>query len=323
VTPQSKINKVGIFSVQEELIVDNAGLPQASEETSMASELLSEFSSAPVEDIPEAVREQPQPPSRSWFNQRGWRWGLSGIGILLLLCLPFLVWSRSSQPSSSQSSNSQPSHSAAQAGTDSNSVEAAAQTGFDPSDEETSNSLLGHFPYEEAPQSELVPITDDGSIVLRQAAAEKFLDMMAAAKAEGIEIVPLSGFRSIEEQEGVFFDVKAERGQEATKRAEVSAPPGYSEHHTGYAVDVGDRYYPDADLRESFENTPAFEWLQANAGYYSFELSFPKGNAQNVSYEPWHWRFVGDRASLETFYQVRGTRAQPEIRSESREPADE
>ncbi|WAL59464.1 D-alanyl-D-alanine carboxypeptidase family protein [Thermocoleostomius sinensis A174] len=319
-TPQSKINKVGIFSVQEELIVDNAGLPQASDESSMASELLSEFSSAPVEDIPEAVREHPQPSSRSWFDQRGWRWGLSGIGILLLLCLPFLLWSRSSPPS-----RSQPSNAAVPTNTDSNPDEIAtvAQPASEPAEENPSTSLLGHFPYEEAPRSELVSITDDGSILLRQAAAEKFLDMMAAAKAEGVEIVPLSGFRSIDEQEGVFFDVKAERGQEATKRAEVSAPPGYSEHHTGYAIDVGDRYYPDADLRESFENTPAFKWLQSNAGYYSFELSFPKGNAQNVSYEPWHWRFVGDRDSLETFYRVRGTRAQPTVRLKSRESADE
>jgi D-alanyl-D-alanine carboxypeptidase len=274
-----------------------------------------------VEDIPEAVREEPQLPSRSWFNQRGWRWGMSGIGLLLLLCLSLLFWSRSSQLSTSVVQASLPDQPDSASPNQSSSSEPAtadeSSNSFD-----SSNALLGHFPYEEAPESELVPITDDGSIILRQAAAEKFLDMMAAAKAEGVEIVPLSGFRSIEEQEGVFFDVKAERGQEATKRAEVSAPPGYSEHHTGYAIDVGDRYYPDADLKESFENTPAFEWLQANASYYSFELSFPKNNPQNVSYEPWHWRFVGDRDSLETFYQVRGTRLQPEARDSSTEAGE-
>ncbi|MGL5033031.1 MAG: D-alanyl-D-alanine carboxypeptidase family protein, partial [Microcystaceae cyanobacterium] len=45
--------------------------------------------------------------------------------------------------------------------------------------------------------------------------------------------------------------------------------------------------------------------LKNNAARYDFEMSFTPGNAQGVSYEPWHWRFVGDRASLETFYRAR------------------
>jgi len=85
----------------------------------------------------------------------------------------------------------------------------------------------------------------------------------------------------------------------------VSAPPGHSEHHTGYAVDIGDGNNPSTNLQESFENTAAYRWLEANASRYSFELSFPRDNLQGISYEPWHWRFVGDRHSLETFYRVR------------------
>ncbi|HEY9618014.1 MAG TPA: D-alanyl-D-alanine carboxypeptidase family protein, partial [Microcoleaceae cyanobacterium] len=53
------------------------------------------------------------------------------------------------------------------------------------------------------------------------------------------------------------------------------------------------------------EQTAAFQWLQANAAHYSFELSFPKDNRQGVSYEPWHWRYVGDIQSLKTFYRAR------------------
>ncbi|PSB13944.1 D-alanyl-D-alanine carboxypeptidase [filamentous cyanobacterium CCP2] len=181
-------------------------------------------------------------------------------------------------------------------------------------DSEASTQLFNHFSYEEAPAAELEPVSPDGNITLRRAAAEQFLAMVDAARADGVRISPLSGFRSLDQQESVFFDVKAARGQQATIRAEVSAPPGYSEHHTGYAIDVGDGYYPDADLRVSFESTPAYEWLQENAAYYSFELSFPEDNAQGVSYEPWHWRFVGDRHSLETFYRART------LTSESDEP---
>jgi D-alanyl-D-alanine carboxypeptidase len=143
---------------------------------------------------------------------------------------------------------------------------------------------------------------------MRKAAAEAFKAMQAAAAADGVSLVPLSAFRSVEDQQHLFFDVKAERGQTATKRAEVSAPPGYSEHHTGYAVDIGDANVPAANVSPDFENTAAFKWLQANAARYSFEISFSKGNAQGVNYESWHWRFIGDIQSLETFYKARGNK---------------
>ncbi|MGF1541621.1 MAG: D-alanyl-D-alanine carboxypeptidase family protein [Pleurocapsa sp.] len=166
-------------------------------------------------------------------------------------------------------------------------------------------NLLGHLPYEEAPESELTAITADGRIRLRKAAAAKFQQMQADAKAEGVILTAISGFRSAEAQNDLFFGIKEQRLQDATKRAEVSAPPGYSEHHTGYAIDIGDGKAPSANVNPEFENTAAFRWLEKNAARYSFELSFPPNNPQGVSYEPWHWRFVGDRHSLETFYKVR------------------
>lgn len=171
-----------------------------------------------------------------------------------------------------------------------------------------SETVLGHFPYPQAPESELELISADGRIRLRRAAAQKFRAMVADARAQGISLVPISGFRSIEQQQQLFFGVKAQRGQDTRKRAEVSAPPGYSEHHTGYAVDVGDGNVPGTNLSPNFEKTRAFQWMQRNAAYYSFELSFPKGNTQGVTYEPWHWRYVGDQDSLEMFYKARGNR---------------
>ncbi len=167
------------------------------------------------------------------------------------------------------------------------------------------DNLLGHLPYDVAPKSELAAITSDGQIQMRSAAAAKFKQMQAAAQAEGVILSSLSGFRTIEDQDQLFFGVKEQRVQNASKRAEVSAPPGYSEHHTGYAIDIGDGNAPATNVNPEFEKTAAFRWLQANAARYSFELSFPQNNAQGVSYEPWHWRFVGDRQSLETFYKAR------------------
>jgi D-alanyl-D-alanine carboxypeptidase len=166
-------------------------------------------------------------------------------------------------------------------------------------------NVLGHLPYQEATAAELQPITADGRIRMRTAAAKKFQEMVADARNSGAIIVPISGFRTVAEQQHLFFDVKAQRGEVTSKRAEVSAPPGYSEHHTGYAVDIGDGNVPATNLSPTFEKTAAFKWMQANAARYSFELSFPQHNPQGVSYEPWHWRFVGDRPSLETFYKAK------------------
>jgi D-alanyl-D-alanine carboxypeptidase len=164
---------------------------------------------------------------------------------------------------------------------------------------------LGHFEYAQAPESELTPITGDGKIRMRKSAAVKFQDMVAAARSAEVNLVPISGFRSIEEQKQLFFGVGAQRNQTPAERAALSAPPGHSEHHTGYAVDIGDGEVPATNLQANFDNTKAYQWLQANAARFSFELSFPKDNLQGVSYEPWHWRFVGDTDSLETFYKAK------------------
>jgi zinc D-Ala-D-Ala carboxypeptidase len=174
-----------------------------------------------------------------------------------------------------------------------------------PTNADAVENVLGHLPYEEASASQLKAITPDGRIKMKKAAADSFLQMQADALAQGISLTPLSGFRTVEEQNRLFFKVKQERNQEAKKRAEVSAPPGYSEHHTGYAMDIGDGRSPVTNLNVNFEKTAAFGWLKNNANRYSFEISFPPNNSQGVSYEPWHWRYVGDRDSLETFYKAR------------------
>jgi D-alanyl-D-alanine carboxypeptidase len=243
---------------------------------------------ASLGDIPEAVREtpeiQPQPKL-----PRQWLLGVVGLSAIALLSGVWLFSQAQKSPApTSEISN----------GT-------VAPPQAEPTVGPNGETLLGHLPYPEAPVAELEPLSMDGNIRLRRAAAAAFESMVAAAAADGVTLVPISGFRSLADQQHVFFDVKAERGQDAPKRAEVSAPPGYSEHHTGYAIDIGDANAPDTNLSTSFESTTAFQWLKNNAARYNFEISFAKGNSQGVSYEPWHWRFVGDRTSLETFYKAR------------------
>lgn len=183
--------------------------------------------------------------------------------------------------------------------------EAGQLSGSQPQPGEGRPSLLGHYAYAEAPPESLqvVGYYHGREVRLRHAAAESYRRMSAAALADGIRLVPISGFRSVAEQEALFFQVAQAKALRPEERAAVSAPPGYSEHHTGYAIDIGDAQFPQWDIQEAFEKTPAFRWLEKNAARFGFELSFPRGNPQGVSYEPWHWRFVGDRHSLETFYR--------------------
>jgi len=163
--------------------------------------------------------------------------------------------------------------------------------------------LLGHFPYAESDRGDLVPF--EPGILLHVDAAEALDAMRQAAAADGVDLRLLSGFRSMDLQDSIFFDVASERNQTAEERARVSAPPGYSEHSTGYAVDLGDGEFPETNLSVSFEDTRTFRWLQDHAARYHFVLSFPDGNRQGVSYEPWHWRFEGTADALRLFESAR------------------
>lgn len=247
---------------------------------------------ARIDDIPEALRDSYYVKPRRRFRFVAIAFGLLGLGVL---GLGAIIWSLTATPP--KTTNNTP-------------TIASSPTPTPTEANPNSETLLGHFAYAEAPLDQLQPIASDRRLKLRKSAAQQFKAMVAAARASGVLLVPISGFRSIKDQQHVFFDVKAERGQTATKRAEVSAPPGYSEHHTGYAVDIGDGRAPATNLNTKFDKTQAYRWLAANAARYSFEMSFPKNNPQGVSYEPWHWRYVGDRQSLETFYKSKSLKLQ-------------
>tara|TARA_Y100001968_G_C19443636_1_gene764005 strand:+ start:1319 stop:2089 length:771 start_codon:yes stop_codon:yes gene_type:complete len=160
-------------------------------------------------------------------------------------------------------------------------------------------SLLGHLPYKETSHDDLVELYPGLKVHVDMHSA--LLKMRDAAYLDGIELVFLSGFRSINLQKEIFYENKSLRNQIAIERAKVSAPPGYSEHSTGYAIDIGDRYRRESDFEGSFEFTPAFGWLKNNAAKFHFVLSFPRNNSQGVSYEPWHWRYEGTVDALKQF----------------------
>jgi zinc D-Ala-D-Ala carboxypeptidase len=171
-------------------------------------------------------------------------------------------------------------------------------------------SYFGHLPYDEAPPDRLVSIGkfERENYVREEAldreAAQAFQVMVDAARSQGVQLMGISGFRNIPDQQALF-DKQIERRGSAEAASKLSAPPGHSEHHTGYALDITDASRTDVDLKVAFEETAAYRWLVTNASQYSFEQSFPRNNAQGVSYEPWHWRFVGSARSAQVFAAAR------------------
>jgi zinc D-Ala-D-Ala carboxypeptidase len=162
----------------------------------------------------------------------------------------------------------------------------------------------GHLSYAEAPGSRLVSLSPpyfDRTESLVDVAAAAFGRMQADAAQAGVKLIPISGFRSVADQVKLFERQIKRRGSEENA-ARLSAPPGYSEHHTGYALDIGDGNQPAADLKYEFENTAAYQWLRTHATQaYGFELSFPNNNKQGVSFEPWHWRYTGSQEAAQIF----------------------
>lgn len=125
-------------------------------------------------------------------------------------------------------------------------------------------------------------------------AAGPWRAMVDAARQDGVELQLVSAFRSVDYQAGILRR-KLERGQTIDEILAVSAAPGYSEHHSGRAVDLTTPGSPV--LEEPFEDTEAFAWLNRRAGEFGFRMSYPRDNPYGVAYEPWHWAWWGDRKS--------------------------
>jgi len=168
------------------------------------------------------------------------------------------------------------------------------------------DTKFNHFPYDEAYGGDIESVgmftreSYEREEYLHYEAADAFEQMKAAAAADFIKIQAISGFRTIARQAALFDNQVTKLGSEAAA-AKLSAPPGHSEHHTGYAVDIGDVTLPETDITYDFENTPAYSWLLANAIGFGFEQSFPRNNLQGVSFEPWHWRYIGSQKAAEVF----------------------
>jgi D-alanyl-D-alanine carboxypeptidase len=122
-------------------------------------------------------------------------------------------------------------------------------------------------------------------------AAAAWRQMVAAAAGDEIQLQLVSAYRSVAYQEGILRK-KLEKGQAIDEILRVSAAPGFSEHHSGRAVDITAPGFPA--LEKVFEDSEAFAWLGEHAARYGFRLSYPRGNPHGVAYEPWHWAWWGE-----------------------------
>lgn len=121
---------------------------------------------------------------------------------------------------------------------------------------------------------------------LTPAAAARWQQMVELAGDDGVRLLIVSGFRSFEYQ-AQLIRKKLVAGQAIEEILQVNAAPGFSQHHTGAAVDIatpGSR-----PLTEEFADSNAFAWLSDNALQFGFSMTYPPDNQYGFIYEPWHW----------------------------------
>lgn len=125
--------------------------------------------------------------------------------------------------------------------------------------------------------------------------APHYQEMYNDAAKEGIYLTPYSGYRSVEFQRQIFENftkINKDKGysldEAKFKASESVLPPGTSEHNLGLAIDI-------VGTKTSFENSKEYKWLDTHAQDYGFILRYMKNktNITKITYEPWHWRYVG------------------------------
>lgn len=131
-----------------------------------------------------------------------------------------------------------------------------------------------------------VEFTHMGSSIYVLAVAHKpLVAMLQAAHADGIELKVESAYRSERYQKQIFKRM-LEQGRTFEDIVRYVAPPGYSQHVLGTAVD----FYPS---NWRFADTPDYEWLKENAGQFGFEETYSRFNRMKMPWESWHWNYIG------------------------------
>ena len=115
---------------------------------------------------------------------------------------------------------------------------------------------------------------------------EALLLMSTQARKDSVFLIVDSGFRSVGFQKRIIKN-RLEAGEEYQKIISYVAPPGYSQHHSGLAVD----FVPSEAM---FAKTKEYLWLKTNAGDFGFHETYPEDTTGFIPWESWHWTFDSD-----------------------------
>ena len=135
-------------------------------------------------------------------------------------------------------------------------------------------------------------VTIEGKQMEAQA-GEALGRMVADMRAQGLDIIIQSGYRTAGDQEYLYDRQIGRQGGNEYKAGTISAVPGTSEHEAGLAVDLS----VDGSLTEAFSYTEQGKWLEAHCAEYGFILRYPDNPEftmdTGIIFEPWHFRYVG------------------------------
>lgn len=151
-------------------------------------------------------------------------------------------------------------------------------------------------PYHEEYAGELVPL--NGNIFLQREAAVNLHRLLESINGYG-EIVPVSGWRSVWEQQEIWDNSVKENGIIFTRR--FVAAPLHSEHHTGLAVDLASKTENIDFICPEFPYSGICQAFREAAPKFGFIERYPKDKEYitKISHEPWHFRYVGREAAME------------------------
>ncbi|AZP92640.1 M15 family metallopeptidase [Enterococcus mundtii] len=236
--------------------------------------------------------------------------------VIMIVAMGYLVVSESRTDTKAQADNSKTEQTNTTSATEESTEKATKKaTSSDLPDvklDDWSLVLVGpdHKIEREIDEANQLAALDNGYLIDKRIKAD-YEELANAAKAAGFPLVMVSAYRSVATQREVFAQnvqqVMSSQGvteEEATAiTKKTMTEPGYSEHHTGLAVDVVDETwynnYPNTVLDEKYGDEPGAKWLADNASKYGFIIRYPKGREDitKITYEPWHLRYVGKESA--------------------------
>ena len=134
-----------------------------------------------------------------------------------------------------------------------------------------------------------------GGVPVDARIADDLSQMISDARTKGLKVYLSCGYTDAAAQEHIYSRAAEKYGE--FRALSIVGRPEESEHRSGLAVDITDRYYEEKDA--SLENTELFAWLQMHSAEYGFILRYPKDKkaVTGMIYQPWHFRYVGVEAA--------------------------